>query len=141
MPSERDKASDSHFTLTVRIPKPSRRWLRVSLRTFLVLAFLATVVLGLWGRRVRESMEQAKYSDRVYSVGSLVSKTSGPEYESLMAEIKAIEPHTWGPSRGTIQAFPTHLAIVVSQTEEVHDKIAQLLAESRARFEEEARAP
>jgi len=136
MPSERDKTNDSHFTLNVRIPKPSRQWLRISLRSFIALVLLAAVLLSVWGKRVRERMEQAEYFHRVYSVAPLVvvKKTGSVDYGSLIDEIEKLEPQSWGPSRGSIEEFPTNLAIVVTQRDSVHEKIERLLEEKQQRM-------
>ncbi|MCC9607526.1 general secretion pathway protein GspD [Blastopirellula sp. JC732] len=57
-----------------------------------------------------------------------------PDFDSLIQLITTtIEPESWeelgGP--GAVQPFATNLSLVVSQTQEVHDKIADLLEQLR----------
>ncbi|TWT33185.1 general secretion pathway protein GspD [Blastopirellula retiformator] len=57
-----------------------------------------------------------------------------PDFDSLIQLITTtIEPESWeelgGP--GAVQPFQTNLSLVVSQTQEVHDKIADLLEQLR----------
>ena len=56
------------------------------------------------------------------------------DFDTLIELITTtVEPDTWedlgGP--GTLQGFPTNLSLVVSQTQEIHEKVADLLAQLR----------
>ncbi len=56
------------------------------------------------------------------------------DFDTLIELITTtVEPDTWedlgGP--GTLQGFPTNLSLVVSQTQEIHEKVADLLTQLR----------
>ena len=56
------------------------------------------------------------------------------DFQSLIDLIQnTVAPQTWNTvgGQGAIQPFPTNLSIVVSQTQEVHDEIADLLQQLR----------
>jgi general secretion pathway protein D len=56
------------------------------------------------------------------------------DFETLIELIeKTVEPDTWQAAGGTgdMEGFPTNLSLVVSQTQEVHEKIADLLEQLR----------
>ena len=59
---------------------------------------------------------------------------SQADFQSLIDLIQnTVAPQTWNTvgGQGAIQPFPTNLSIVVSQTQEVHDEIADLLQQLR----------
>jgi len=75
----------------------------------------------------------------VYGVGDLCgfynpASIGGPDYESLIETLTGIiAPMSWdiNGGAGSVDALPTANAIVCDQTEEIHDKIWQLLAQLR----------
>ena len=59
---------------------------------------------------------------------------SQPEFDALESLItKTIQPETWEEvgGKGTMARFETNLSLVVSQTQEVHEEIAELLEQLR----------
>lgn len=60
---------------------------------------------------------------------------SGADFDSLIELItKTVEPDSWadgGQGSGTIAPFETNLSLVINQTQEVHEKIAELLEQLR----------
>ena len=57
------------------------------------------------------------------------------DFDTLIDLITApIAPTTWDDvgGEGSIQGFPTNLSLVVSQTQDVHQQIADLLAQLRS---------
>ena len=61
---------------------------------------------------------------------------SGADFDSLIELItKTVEPDTWketgGQGDGTIEKFETNLSLVIRQTQEIHEKIAELLEQLR----------
>jgi len=76
------------------------------------------------------------------ATGSMPSIPFGPpsvggsqaDFQSLIDLIQAtVAPQTWNTvgGQGAIQPFPTNLSLVISQTQEVHEEIADLLVQLR----------
>ncbi len=102
-----------------------------------------------------ETRTTARVFSRVYNVANLVvpfpdphivlspkgkwgavppPQEVAPDFDTIIELITStIAPHSWdkvgGP--GAIEAFPTNLSLVVSQTEDVHEQIADLLEQLR----------
>ena len=64
-----------------------------------------------------------------------LGRAANADFDSLIDLIvSTVEPDTWtenGGGEGEIQPFPTNLSLVVSQTQEVHEQIADLLEQLR----------
>ncbi|MBR0238811.1 MAG: hypothetical protein IJQ39_12025 [Thermoguttaceae bacterium] len=60
---------------------------------------------------------------------------SGADFDSLIELItKTVEPESWkdsGQGEGTIEKFETNLSLVIRQTQEIHEHIAELLEQLR----------
>jgi hypothetical protein len=132
-----------YWTITIRLPKPNRRWIRYHLRTFLLMALIAGILAGLYGSSVRRRMEARKYISFTYDVSDLLGPPSSaepaqPDWERLLSEIKAtVAPSTWEEEGGlgTIQCFKSNLAIVVRQKEAVHKEFCEWREAKRGRAE------
>ena len=123
------------------IPKPSRKWLQFSVRTFVILSLAAGVGLGWLGMRIKHQRDEARewrrIYTRVYNVAELVMPPADGDppvsFDALITEIEStIAPDSWESAggRGAIAPFETNLSLVVSQKEEVHHELATFL-ESR----------
>ena len=63
---------------------------------------------------------------RVYTVGDLVGDEK--EGEALVKVVRAVvEPTAWGQNTG-VEYLPSHKALVVRQTDKVHEEVKELLA-------------
>ncbi|MBR6436540.1 MAG: hypothetical protein IKS45_08545, partial [Thermoguttaceae bacterium] len=60
---------------------------------------------------------------------------SGADFDSLIELItKTVDPESWkdsGQGEGTIEKFETNLSLVIRQTQEIHEQIAELLEQLR----------
>ena len=85
----------------------------------------------------------------VYPVGDLVLPPNSTEetqadFDSLIDLIKTtVKPTSWDDTggAGSITPFENNLSIVVSQTQEVHEEIEQLLEKLRTVSREQAKGP
>jgi hypothetical protein len=69
---------------------------------------------------------------QIYDVDDLVTTEAGVDYDSLIGTItEIVAPNTWSEVGGPAAISSLHQMLVVSQTWEVHDEIATLLAELR----------
>jgi type II secretory pathway component GspD/PulD (secretin) len=84
---------------------------------------------------------------RTYAVSDLVvtadieSESTTSDAQLIKRITETISPHSWSSKggRGTIDFYPTTMALVVNQTLEVQDQIVDLLAALRRRQEREVR--
>ena len=70
---------DKLITVTISIPKPNRRWLQISLATFLLL----TLVAGVWIGGFRDSLKQ-------FWNARTISRSSSPENLKIAQELSVI---------------------------------------------------
>ena len=78
--------------------------------------------------------QKIELTEKGYATRSVVKDDGNPDFDSLIELITTtIQPQSWdevgGP--GAIEPFPTNLSLVVSQTEEVHAGISDLLVQLR----------
>src|SRR5690606_24489771 len=80
---------------------------------------------------------------RLYDVVDLLTPpndpTAVPDYDALIELITTVvEPTTWDEVGGPGSIAPVQCCIAISQTEEVHQQIAELLADLRRTREQQA---
>ena len=128
--------------MNLKIPKVNRRWFHFGVGTLLLLTGLICVVLSAYRRGYddgREERASKMISTRTYNVADLVARDptvpGGFDFKTVMQRIqKEVYPDSWVDTGGTgaIEEFPTNLSLVVSQTQEAHQRIAKSLAKMRA---------
>lgn len=128
---------DSNY-VTIRVPRPNRRWLQIGLKAFLICSLLAGVILGYYGRWWRTHAVETYV--QTYDVADLVVPKAptayvASDFELLIQQInERVAPDSWtgngGP--GAIRAFPTNVTLVVTQSSDVHKELAQFLNEGQA---------
>lgn len=132
---------DSCWTITIRIPKPKRRWFRYSLRVLFGFVLIAGIIAGVTGLYVRQRLEEREYFAATYFVGDVLGQrvqtgTNGPAYAALIQEIRdSVAPNTWESvgGLGTIRQFAGNSSLVVSQKKAVHEGLADFLSAKRKR--------
>lgn len=102
------------------------------------LAGLLAVVFALVGTSVASDAKTDALIRRVYPIGDLPVMTIKGDFNAaiLVACIEsAVDPESWmssGIGNGELQPFPEKLCLVVSQTEDNHEKIASLMERLRS---------
>lgn len=119
--------SDTPITRTLR-DISLRSALRLILREFDLTWLIESEVLMI------TTIDEAgqRLDPQVYDVDDLVTIEGGLDYDSLIETITSIvAPTTWDDVGGPGSVAPLHRMLVISQTAEVHEQIASLLAELR----------
>lgn len=125
-----------------------KKWTRFGIRSVLLFAMLVALLLAAfqYGRIVgveegfRDGFAEgltAKVYPVTYRVSDLVAPRIGSraaDYQGLIDEIvTTVQPKSWDDAGGpaTLAAYPSNQALVVSQTPQGHDDLAEFLEAKR----------
>lgn len=143
---------NAYWTIAVRIPKPTRRWLQLSLLKLFVLVILVGAIVGPTGRYLTRKFIAATYHDRSYDVKGFfvdpnIEPNIGPnryqEFSDLIGDLETtIAPHTWERSGGfgKITFNPANFMLIVRQQESVHRELESVLVKACASSSDNANA-
>lgn len=138
--------SDRYWTVTVRIPKPTRRWFKMSLRRLLLVVVILGAGLGFAGRYWQRRYIENQYKLRTYRITKYDLNPASPNanriLQSLMTRIESeLAPATWrnAGGYGSMQFNPTGYSLTVRQKEEILEQIDKLITEEFANLRTENR--
>ena len=124
-------ARDTRTKVHASSDKPTREPSRVFAKTYYV-EDLVTLVTPVFVPHA--GMKSSGPKTIAIPAGGSQSHDHKRDFATLMELITgSIEPGSWMPNGiGAIEKFPSNLSIVVSHTEEVHERIAELLQQLRS---------